>query len=225
MKATITDIDQRFSMETGRVTNFVIIRLPSGRELRAQVDDATMEELITESSKGPYEATPRDARVDAGSSSEVFVHEHFDNGFGYDGAVTQVARQQADEAFGDGPPPTPVDEVEQLEHHVDSGVVEWAKLPDTQLPPQMKKILRDSKVNPVISVEDLDHLKAQILERLSKQPKPGQVKWNQGAQRETQSRPIRTVPRDEAGNPRPPGGITEIDPGESQDDDDGVAQA
>ena len=30
---------------------------------------------------------------------------------------------------------------------------------------------------------------------------------------------------DEAGNPIPPGGIAEADPGEVQDDDDGVAQA
>jgi len=41
---------------------------------------------------------------------------------------------------------------------------------------------------------------------------------------ETASR--RTVPMDEAGNPIPPGGIIEADPGEGPDpDDDGVAQA
>lgn len=197
MKATITDIDQRFSLESGAVANFVVIQLPSGRQVRAPIDDETVQAIISESQG----VTPRDPVAEPEPSSKAFTHEDFDL-----------------ETIELSP-------VASLGIHDREGAVAWEILPDSQLSPQMKKILKDSQINPIISNEDLEALKAQITERLDNKAKPGKVAWNEGPRRPISERPRRTVPMDEAGNPLPPGGIMETDPGEVQDDDDGVAQA
>ena len=222
MKVLVTDIDQRFSLRTQAVTNYIVLQLPSGRQIRALMDDADTQAVIAESAGTPQE--PVAYTNDHRGRSEVAYTGPEDYG---DGDPFKLSEQ----AFDTGPQLTPVGPEDGWKHpeptkHVTSGAVEWEKLPDTQLPPQMKNILRASRINPVISLEDLDTLKAQILERMKTQPKAGAVEWDTGPRRKAASVPRRTVPMDEAGNPIPPGGIIEADPGEGPDeDDDGVAQA
>lgn len=224
MKVLVTDIDQRFSLRTQSVTNYLVLQLPSGKQIRALMDDADTQAVIAESAGAPQEVQyTNDHR---GRSEIAYTGpEDFseDNPFQLDPAVPLDTSPQltpiGDMPQGgwDAPEPT---------KHVTSGAVEWEKLPDTQLPPQMKRILKASRINPVISLEDLDNLKIQILERMKEQPQAGKVEWDTGPKRRMGAVPRRTVPMDEAGNPIPPGGIIEADPGEGPDeDDDGVSQA
>ena len=211
MKVTITDIDQRYSLAKGSVTNYIVVELPSGRQIRGLIDDEDAQAVITESS-GSKPSEP-ETQGQLSPMSEDFSLNM--------------------EAWDTGPQKTPVGperqsgwELPDDERHITEDSVEWATLPDTQLPPSMKNILKASGIKPIITQEELTNLKAQILERMRGQPQAGKVDWNSGPRRDIGSRPRKTVPMDEAGNPKPPGGIIEADPGEGPDEDDeGVAQA
>ena len=201
MRINVTDIEQRLALDTGRVASFLVLKLPSGRSVRAAIDDESLQFVIQESRDPVHVAQtlPTDIPLDR------------------EGQFTEVA------PLAHRTPVPPPDE-SFYPHHVASGEVEWERLPDTQLPPMMKQILRDSRIAPTITIEELDKLKLAISTELSQRPIVGQVSFNSGIQRPVTSVPRRTVPMDIAGNPIPPGGITEIDPGETSDDEDGVQQ-
>lgn len=215
MNVTITAIDQSYSLKTGEVTNFAVIRMPSGRVVRVALSEEDTQSLLVENST-PYEEASDSDPVE----SQV--------------AMEQLLAQEVLFQPSVVPSPTPaMDPTREsgwkepfYEHHVEEGVVEWEKLPDTQLPPQMKQVMRTAGINQFISIKELDDVKKMILERMSKKPKPGQVDWSGGSQAAGPWDNFKTVPRDEAGNPIPPGGIIEADPGELSDgdDDDGVGQ-
>jgi hypothetical protein len=218
MKATITDIDQSYSLATGRVSNFLIFQLPSGQKIRAHIGDEDAQTVITES-RTQASPAPRSQGIayDPDNPRPDFEHEDF-GGLDMsvvDGEPTKTPVNGGYDPLG--PEPT---------KHVNEGMLDWTRLPDTQLPPQMKQILKASRIPPMISYDDLQALKGQILERMRDKPQAGKVDWNGGPRRSGSGIPIRTVPMDEKGNPMPPGGIIEADPGEGPDeDDDGVAQA
>lgn len=225
MKVLVTDVDQRYSLVSKSITNYLVLQLPSGRKIRALADDADTQAVLTESSAARSTLEPAVQYTnDFRGWSEIEYQGPED--YGSDDPFKLAAVP-----LDSSPQLTPVegsvkwDEPEPTKH-IASGMVEWEKLPDTQLPPQMKHILRVSRVSPTISVEDLDKLKLEILQRLDSQPKAGKVEWDTGPRRQLSSAGRRTVPMDEAGNPIPPGGIIEADPGEGPDeDDDGVSQA
>lgn len=204
MRVTIAAVDQRFSLDSGSVTSFLVIQLPSGYTVRATIDDAALEHVVQEA-----------RNTDAVQQ----VAQQVPNQIPLDrvGQFTEVSPLAVQT-----PVPPPDEDI--YPHHVATGEVEWERLPDTQLPPMMKKILRESRIAPKITIEDLDKLKLAISTELSSRPIVGQVAFNSGIQRPVTSIPRRTVPMDEAGNPMPPGGIVDADPGESSDDEDGVAQ-
>jgi hypothetical protein len=198
MKVEITALDQSLSLGTGETSNYVVFLLPSGRYVRALVDDDTAAAVISEYGQAVVngeEAAPRP--------------------------------REATRTLQSIPPPVepwpspPAELTPPAEEQVN-----WTTLPDTQLPPGMRQVFEASGIEPVLSRTDFDNLKLKILEKLRGSGKPtmGEVVWDQGPQRQVKSAPRRTVPMDEAGNPIPPGGLVEADPGESQDDDDGVAQ-
>lgn len=207
MNVTITSINQNYSLNGGQVTFTATVQLPSGKVLTVPLSEEETNAILVESQ------TPEEELEDLPSAGLVDLGEE-----GSDQLRVSVDTEVVE---------TPVDVVDQYEHHVEEGVVEWEKLPDTQLPPQMKGYLRKAGVNKFLSMEDLNALKSQILESMAKKPKVGKVNWNEGQKREGAGgawASFRTVPKDEHGNPRPPGGIVEADPGEGADDDDGVAQ-
>lgn len=195
MRVELTDIDQRLSLQTGSMTTFLVFTLPSGGRVRTAIDEDEAARIISEFSGAPIEEEP-----------EVMGTVHVD--------------PEADWGFKPGESPQVV--LPPIEAKVD-----WTQLTDTQLPPSMRQIFEASGVETVLSVSDFETLKGKVLDKLSGsgKPQPGEVVWDQGPQRRAQSRSRRTVPMDEAGNPLPPGGIVETDPGETQDDDDdGVSQ-
>ena len=202
MRVEITALDQSLSLGTGETSNYVVFLLPSGRAVRALVDDDTAAAVISEYGQG----------VVSGEEAAPRPIVNFD-------PVAPPMRVNFDYDKAADPPRGPfVPEEEQ---------VNWTILPDTQLPPGMRQVFEASGIEPVLSRTDFDNLKLKILEKLRVSGKPtvGEVVWDQGPQRQTRAAPRRTVPMDEAGNPMPPGGLVEADPGESQqDDDDGVAQ-
>lgn len=208
MKATITDIDQRYSLATKAFKNLLTLHLESGVAFQVEVGDDIVQAILSESEG--------EKPTDIVATSKI------------DGSTTTRAQLEQDwaDAFSSIPKTTDVQirEEPQYPHHVSSGVVEWEKLPDTQLPPSIKDVLRASGLEPTISIEDLDKLKLEVLNRMKARPKAG--KWGDGPQRAVAGSSRRTIPMDEAGNPLPPGGIIETDPGETQDEDeDGVQQA
>lgn len=211
MNVTITAINQTYSLSGGEVSFTATIKLPSGKYLIVPIGEAETNQIISESQS--------DEEVRSDTTEEQVTDQSE--------ALLSVLKDKWDGSVNTEVEFTPVDVPEQYESRVEEGVVEWEKLPDNQLTPQMKGILRKSGVNKFLSIEDLNALKTQILETLNKQPKAGKVNWNEG-----QKHPgaidawstFNTVPKDEFGNPRPPGGIIEADPGESAEDDDGVGQ-
>jgi hypothetical protein len=262
MRATITDVDQRFSLQTQSFSNYLTIELPSGQRFQVPVDDEVVKVIIAESQgappEAPLEASPRRDGVrmpppphpieDYEEAFKPFVPTHRQtNGH----AVTPMGEDFMMEAPGnlavvtkpepvtlleledEGPQHTPVGDwpERELPHHVEEGMVDWQTLPDTQLPPSVKAVLRASQIPPLIMMSDLNNLKAEIVTHMANKPKAGKTDWNSGPKRQIENAPRRTVPRDEAGNPIPPGGILEMperDPGEIRGgggDDEDVQQA
>lgn len=271
MRVTITDVDQRFSLESREFTNLLTVQLPSGQYFQVAVSDEVVKAVLAEASGT---VAPGPAMGHPPAPSPVYHHpgvppttEVYTNGRARPAAPPPRApepeqqRAHESEEFEDlvdgdyetqgqltivntpeavtlveletGPQPTPVGDwpERELKHHVASGEVDWETLPDTQLPPSVKAILRASQVQRMLTIEDLDKLKADIVTHMaqaSKKPRAGQVNWDSGPRRQVESAARRSVPRDEAGNPIPPGGILEMperDPGEIRDDDEGVQQA
>lgn len=201
MRVDITALDQSLSLGTGETSNYLVFRLPSGKAVRALVDDDTAAAVIAEYGQGVVNGEEAAPRPRTNPEPEFFQP-----------ISPPVQPWPATPAF------TAPAEEEQ---------VNWTTLPDTQLPPAMRQVFEASGIEPVLSRTDFDNLKLKILEKFRGAGKPpvGEVVWDQGPQRGVRSTPRRTVPMDEAGNPMPPGGLVEADPGESQqDDDDGVAQ-
>ena len=249
MRATITDVDQRFSLETQTFSNYLTIELPSGQRFQVPVDDEVVKVVIAEAQgaappepaqtrPAPRQPPPPRPLEDYEEAFRPFVptHNQATNGSGSNGhdqlaVVTRPDPVTLLELEDEGPQPTPVGDwpERELKHHVESGMVDWATLPDTQLPPSVKAVLRASQIAPLIMMEDLNNLKAEIVTHMANRPKAGKTDWNSGPKRQIESTPRRTVPRDEAGNPIPPGGILEMperDPGEIRGgDDEDVQQA
>jgi hypothetical protein len=241
MKATITDITQRFSFETGTFANYLVLRLPSGRNVTVSTDDDTVAAVLAEAQGGttetqphpePLQPAPRRAPPSPPPPPPVTpMGVDFIIGQETQGSLAVVTKPEPVTLLeiDDGPQETPVDWPErQLPHHVESGLVDWETLPDTQLPPSIKRVLRDSRIAKLITIDDLDQLKAEIIRHMTNKPKAGKVSWDTGPRRQIESAQRRSVPKDEAGNPIPPGGILEMperDPGEVRDEDDGVQQA
>jgi hypothetical protein len=220
MNIILTDVDQRYSLHDKSFSNLLTLALPSGARFQVVVDDEVVAAVLKEAQGQPSEYQPT-LRQPAPPPSPVLY------------AVPAVPQELEVNPFEDedGSPETPVDLPEQLDHHVDSGVVEWETLPDTQLPPSIKRVMRLSKINPIISISDLDQLKLEIGKKLAERPKAGKVDWDSGPRRRVEAVPRRQVQMDEAGNPLPPGGIIELrseddkDSGEMRDEEEDAQQA
>jgi hypothetical protein len=199
MNVTVVSINQSYEFNSKKILNAVSLQLPSGRVLTIGIDQEDATALLSEVELPEQPSRP---------------------------AVERSKIQFDPEKLGEyfTPAETPVEERATLEHHVSAGIVQWETLPDTQLPPQMKQILKMSGLAPSISIEDLDRLKLELATRLSQRPQVGKVSFNSGPQHTSRPPPRRTVPMDEKGNPLPPGGIVDADPGENPDDEDGVQQ-
>jgi hypothetical protein len=201
MKATITSVDQNYVLATKSVLNFLTFELPSGRRFQVPVDDGVVEAIIGESNQSK-------AHTD---TTGYLQHAPVE-------PIPSVSRQ-LDSLFEEAPPANV--SIETSVQHV-----EWASLPDAQLPQQAKNVMQASGVAPVLPREDFERLREQIMAKLSQRQEVGKVDWSSGARRAPTRVARRTVPQDEFGNPIPPGGVIEPDPGETRDeDDDGVQQA
>lgn len=213
MIVTITDIDQSYSLKSGAVTNYIVLELPSGLKVRVLAEDADAQAIINESHTPQPQRQP--IAYDPDNPHPDYKSEDF-------GGLNMDAWDESPQRPDVGRDPLAPEPTK----HQSEGMLDWENLPDTQLPPMMKSILKSSRVAKFLTYDDLQKLKGQILERLKDKPQAGQVNWSEGARRQVQGVPRRTVPMDDAGNPIPPGGIVEADPGEGPDeDDDGVAQA
>lgn len=204
MKVTVVSIDQSYELSTGAVENYAILELPSGKRLRIAVSDEDTTSLISESTN------------ELGGEPESWEIEELSR------LPTPQERQLAkSDVVHPGP--------HVAEVASDSApVIEWEKLPESQLSSQMKNILRRSDVNKFISPDDLATLIAQMSEVLDKQPKAGKVNWNEGPKHPDTKNPwanLRTTPKEPLMSSVPPGGIVESAPiEETDDDDDGVGQ-
>lgn len=253
MKVVITDVNQGYSFETQTFDNSIIFQLPSGRLVRAKVEEQDVAAIILES-QGVAAPPPRREIPSPPPRRPIETYEKAFQPFVKKDEAEQREFEDPD-PFTDGewsgeqlaapPPAAPVTLLEQdqsqpqptpvgdwpereLPHHVDSGMVEWETLPDTQLPPSIKKVMRDSQLNPILSIETINQLKLEISSHMANRPKAGKVSWDTGPRRQSTRALRRSVPMDEAGNPLPPGGIIEMQTESERtpsEEDDGVPQA
>jgi hypothetical protein len=197
MKLELTDVSQKFSLKTRLTENYLVFELPSGRIVEVPVSDEVTSLFLLEA-VGPSAPIPAPPPPPP--------------------PPTSASRLSSPPP----PPPAPIENRPVVKEQI---MVDWRGLSDADLPTIVKEILVASDIQTPLPIEELAKLKFQILSELNQQPKTGEVNWNTGPQRPVTSSPMRTVPQDEAGNPLPPGGISEpADPGEVADDDDQVAQ-
>lgn len=213
MRATITDINQRYSLEKKTTASFLVIRLESGLEFQVPVDDETLAailaasqpaEKMTEQEEQSYEQREIGREVISPEQAQYYRE------------VNEIMNPQE----------TSTEERSETWQSEETETITWGQLPDTQLAPVIRQIMGTMKLAPVITRQEFEELKLAISTRLANRPKVGKVDWNGGPRRAPLHVGRRTVPMDSMGNPMPPGGIIqqEIDPGETPDDD-GVQQA
>jgi hypothetical protein len=242
MNVSIIDVNQRYSLQSRSFSNVITLQLPNGARVLASVEDDVLQTILA-TAQGYPAAVPVEGARDPVAAAQAQGYSNVTRlptahvppppaytppppPPGYDNPEENPFL--ATEAFDGAPQQTPVppEPGYQLDHHVDQGEVEWETLPDTQLPPQVRQIMKLSGVPPRLSIADLDRLKLEITTRLAQRPKAGEVNWESGPRRQVESTRIRTVPRDEAGNPIPPGGILEMrdsnDPGEVREEEDAL---
>jgi hypothetical protein len=195
MQITIDRIDESYSLGTGQVETFLVLVLPGGERIRTAVDGDTAR-VVLEASRTTVQTPtiPTPAPLDNGASTEWDPPETFIDSY----------------ALPETEPPPPGEPT-----------VNWEVLPEGVLSTAAKAVLRSANIDKTLTQSDFLSLRKQIMEKLAAQ-QIGEVQWNGGPRSNVMSVPRRTVPMDEKGNPLPPGGIGEADPGEVAEDEDGV---
>jgi len=212
--ASIVSIFKGFNLETGLHTQTIVLALPTGDRIAAEVDAAayrTLERALlqrkeeAESPPAPEEAFEHSVET-AASTEDPIPQEQY-----------SAARKQK---------------------------VNWYLLPDDILPSLVKAAMRALEVNSILTLEEVYSVRSQLEESLNEEdweklrraqvvptppsPPAGQPTWTDGTPIvPAQRRPGRRVQADEAGNPIVPG-MVEADPGElvssgAERDEDGVA--
>jgi hypothetical protein len=203
MKADIIELDQRYSLNTKKVTNYVVFSLPGGNTIRAEISDEDAAALV-ESNVG--DAAEEQAEEEAALSEEVrFVNE---------------PSRFEDSVVAEDEEPLPVNGPSDQE------MVDWHELDEETLHPQVKQVMLQAGTPRTLPLQELIDLAQGIAKQLSEPPPPPPGPQT-GPSPLRASSPRRTVPMDAAGNPRVqrvPGGVVDSDPGEVFDEDDGVAQ-
>jgi hypothetical protein len=240
MLVMVEEINQVFSMKDGGMSTRVVLGLPTGEKLHAEIEDAEMEKLLRARSQAQEEQV-----------------DELDKPF--DQQSPQYA--QPDVYPEDTPPAYEAPHPAETQDPSDP-VVEWANLPEHILPISMKQVLADVGAGPTMPWSSLQNMVAEISRRLAEQaqtpqpeqqpvfqqvPQPPQPQPPQQpiprvqprpqpqsmAQQSTpigqvmmnRPRPRRSVPIDEQGYPIVPG--VDYDPGEvgmPNADEDGVGQ-
>lgn len=189
MNVEIIKIDQSFSLKTREVENYLVLRLPSGAEVKALVSDDDCSQII-QHSVGDGQETKEDDYAQDNASVDVM---------GFEGV------QPVLEA-----PPAPINAVSSHQ------LVEWRSLNVGILPDNVREVLESSSLPDRVELSKLLPLIRDISNQLNPpSPPPGPAQ----APGFLQSAPRLQVPKDEMGNPIVPGGRVEQDPGEVTDED------
>jgi len=194
MQITFDRIDESYSLSTGQVETFLVLVLPGGARIRTAVDEDTARAVL-EASRSTTQALTTPPPVNGqGTAEEWTPPETF---------LDSYTLPETE------PPPA------------GEPVVSWENLPESMLPREAKTVMLSASLPKTLPQSDFLSLRKQIMEKLGEQ-QVGKVQWNGGARSNVTSVPRRTVPMDEKGNPLPPGGIIDTDPGEVAEDEDGV---
>jgi hypothetical protein len=244
MIAEVVRIDQTLDLNGGGITNFVVFRVGDELELRAAVDEDTMqrvlvlvgakeepeEEPVPERNPLPGWPTPEEAAAQQQAQLQAEMDARI--------AELQQAQKQAAAA-----PPIPKTE---------PVLIEWMSLPDNIISPMMKAAMVRLGMPTEMSVDSLQQATEQIAEKfteadwqatlgepaiqkagprvpvvpgLGRAPQP-KVTFSDGTPMVPGGTPARTVPKDDMGYPIVQG--AGVDPGEvvggSDTDEDGVGQ-
>jgi len=240
INVSVIGIDQRVVFGTkGQMQNFLVLRMPNGREVRAPIDIETTKELVTMDANGTN-GEPQKLRSE---------HTSWD------------APAEADMAYASPAPPAqvstaglqPSSEQRPLQTAEEAETVEWAKLADEILSPAMKAAFMHLKMPARLTPASVRSIETEVMGKFGPEeweevlgpvlaqtmvpkvatpapsraaPPIGQVQWADGAPMVGGGRPSRTVPKTSMGYPIPNDGT--IDPGEvvggTDMDEDGVSQ-
>lgn len=226
-------IDQHFNLSDGSVQNYLIVELPDGTELKAPLSEEQTEQVIRATVNGEeYNQPPamRDRRHLEPQETEP--------------SPVQMVGEQSDEQ----------DEVNAQalfdnltqEPATEDRLINWGQLSNETLTVMMKAAFKMLGAPPQMTFADVQKLAnniaeqfgpedwSQVQQRLTtSKPKPApravppinQVQWADGSPMVAGTKPARTIPKDDMGNPIIDG---EIDPGEvvagtGDIDEDGVS--
>ena len=234
MIAEVVRIDQTLDLNGGGITNFVVFRLGEEIELRAAVDEATMQRvLVIVGAKDEEEAEippPMPTPAEIAAQHRARLQEEMD---------AKIAELQAKRAAAPIPKAEPA-------------LIAWMSLPDSIISPMMKAALVRLGLPAEMTTESLQSAVEQIAEKfteadwqatlgepaiqkagprapvipgLGRAPQP-KVLFTDGTPMVPGGTPARTVPKDDMGYPIVQG--AGVDPGEvvggSDTDEDGVGQ-
>lgn len=222
MRASILRIDQSYPLERGDVQNFLVIQLPTGAVVRAEIDDEATTKVLE--ARGVEVEQPDGngqsiSALQASTGTQAFA---IDQGFSVDASEPEQSQGVVEQVFRD-----PNDEL-----------VNWARLSPEQLSPLMKNTFKKLGVPDRLTARQIEELVNTIAEGMhaeeeTQQPTPAgklqppTVSVHQNRRTTQNIPPIRTVRKDEMGNPIVPNSArVDSDPGEvvGDVDEDGVDQ-
>ena len=207
MQADIIALEQKLDLNTSQLSTFIVMRLPDGKEYRAEASTELAEALVGLNASGTQQPQVQAPVPDPISVPPEMVDDGESMVFG--GFEEQ---QEEDDPF-----------------------IEWAALPDDQLAPKMKQMLTSNDVPASLRASQLVAIVDQLAEKMIQEHELRQQQQKKAlappqdqvgvVQRVPHVAPARKVPMDEMGYPRVP--QQDRDPGEVAlhgTDEDGIAQ-
>lgn len=211
MHADIIKIDQSYPLDGSAPQNFIVVRLPTGQVIRAEVtDEETKAVLAAAAING---AAPRPQDVD------YIVPDR----------TVEVEQDEPDEDMGVEQTEDPIEAVFSYAAE-EAEKIDWVRLPPDAMSPMMKKVFSDMGMPALLSPAEIDFYVQKVVDGMKsaesegsvvEPPKPvARATVHQDSTIVRRIPPIRTVPKDDWGNPRVPVRAGEIDPGEVVGDGD-----
>ena len=222
MHANIIKIDQSYPLDGSAPQNYIVVQLPTGHVIRAEVsDEETKAVLAAASVNGSAASSPQTRDEHRVSTQMIGVEQE------YDEPNEEMSVEQTDD---------PIEAV--FSHAVEEAEkINWMRLPPDSLSPMMKKVFSDMGMPRLMTPVEIEFYVQKVVDGMKDAEESGEVVLEDTKpvakatvqQNSTIVRripPIRTVPKDEWGNPQAPVRTGEIDSGEvvgdGDADEDGV---